>query len=296
MSGRADHVLLTRFNLPSGGAESYIRARENWLRQRVDLFEKYCLPSVRSQTADIHWIIYLDPLSPDWLVERMQAHARSAVFTPIYRESVSHDELLDDLRRVVPERGPTLITTNLDNDDGLARDFAHRVQTATASSDRQVVYVDQGLILGPSRVYGRRDPHNAFCSVSEPWEAAVTCWSAWHNTLDQQMPAVHLGGRPGWLQVVHEDNVSNRIRGRLVTSRPHRDAFPGLLENLPDPTVGEFVTERAVLGPSRVAREAARGSAKRLLLSLGGRRLLEVVLGIRARRRSPRGSPDPRGC
>ena len=296
MSGGADHVLLTRFNLPSGGAESYIRARENWLRQRVELFEAYCLPSVRFQTAGTHWIIYLDPLSPDWLVETMEGHARTGLFTAIYREEVSRDELLDDLRRVVPHRGRMLITTNLDNDDGLARDFAERVQAASTPGDRHVVYVDQGLVLGPSGVYLRRDPHNAFCSVAEPWDAPVTCWSAWHNLLDQQMPAVHVGGRPGWLQVIHDDNVSNRVRGRLVSSRPYREAFPDLLSGVPEPAFREFAAERLLRQPGRVVREAARASAKRLLMAVGGRHLLDAVLGLRARRRSLRDSPDAQGC
>ena len=46
-----DHVLLTRFNLPSKGHESLVRAQENWLRNRVVLFERYCLPSVAAQTC-----------------------------------------------------------------------------------------------------------------------------------------------------------------------------------------------------------------------------------------------------
>ncbi len=43
---RVDHVLLTRFNLPTPGVEGLIRAREGWLQDRIELFELYCAPSV----------------------------------------------------------------------------------------------------------------------------------------------------------------------------------------------------------------------------------------------------------
>jgi len=45
MAGGADHVLLTRFNLPSKGFEGMITAKEGWLTDRIALFEFYCLPS-----------------------------------------------------------------------------------------------------------------------------------------------------------------------------------------------------------------------------------------------------------
>ena len=57
-----DHVFLTRFNLPSGGTEARIRARETWLAERWTLFERYCAPSVAAQTSDrFRWIIYFAP-------------------------------------------------------------------------------------------------------------------------------------------------------------------------------------------------------------------------------------------
>ena len=44
MADDIDHVLLTRFNLPSAGAEAAIRNRKGWLEHRIVLFERYCLP------------------------------------------------------------------------------------------------------------------------------------------------------------------------------------------------------------------------------------------------------------
>ncbi len=269
-----DHVLLTRYNLPSRGAESLIRARQHWLQQRTELFERYCLPSVLAQTAPVRWIIYLDPESPGWLKERMAAHASAGTFTPVYREEVPREDLLSDLRSVVPEPAEVLVTTNLDNDDGLSRDFAARVQAATSGGLPHAVYVDHGLVLGGGHAYLRRDPRNAFCSVAESWEAPVSCWSAWHNELEQAMPGVHVAGGPGWLQVIHGDNVSNRVRGRVVSPETYRRDFPGLLD-VPVPGRRELALERLAWGPGRSVREAGRAGAKKLVLLAGGRRALE---------------------
>jgi hypothetical protein len=287
MTSAISHVLLTRFNLPSLGAESFIRARENWLRQRISLFEKYCVPSVRMQTVpDLKWIIYLDPESPDWLKNRMLELSASQLFAPIYREEVQRYDLLADIYSVVGTPRERLVTTNLDNDDGLARDFAERVQAVSLGPTRRVIYVDDGLIVGRQKLYLLRDRQNAFCSVAEPWDAPMTCWSEWHTELEKTMPAAHVRGGPGWLQVIHGDNVSNRIRGKRVSPLRYRGSFPGLLDDLPEPSPTDRVVEKIVHNPGRGLREGGRVAAKRAVLAMAGRHGLEAAHHIRAALRS----------
>src|SRR4051812_14454073 len=148
-----DHVLLTRFNLPSAGHEGLVRAKENWLRDRVALFERYCLPSVRAQTCqDFTWIVYFDPQSPQWLRDWAGEHQDSGDFHVVYRDEVPRAVLLDDIRAALPgaPRG-TLLTTNLDNDDSVARDFVARLQAATPVTERAAVYLGDGLIVQGDR-------------------------------------------------------------------------------------------------------------------------------------------------
>ena len=184
MAGGADHVLLTRFNLPSKGFEGMITAKESWLTDRIALFEFYCLPSVRAQTNQgFHWIIYFDPESPEWLKRRVQNHADEGVYVPIFRPSVSNADLVADIARVTGGHGTRLITTNLDSDDGLAIDFVDRLQATGPLRDRTAVYLSWGLIKSGSRLYLRLDRNNAFASVVENWSSPSTCWSNWHTLL-----------------------------------------------------------------------------------------------------------------
>lgn len=278
MKASLDHVLLTRFNLPSKGHESMVRAQENWLKNRVALFERYCLPSVLAQTSrDFSWIIYFDPQSPEWLLEWVRDHERGGNFIPRYREEVSGNDLISDIRAVVgDDHGADLLTTNLDNDDGLAADFVARLQGAGRRGERTAIYIGDGLIRrGDALLYKRIDHHNAFCSVRESWDEPVTCWSDWHNLLPARMPAVVLRGSPGWLQVVHGANVSNRVHGRLTCPSRHRAAFHGLLDDLPEPGGREVAREALVSAPARALREGGRTAAKVTISAIGGKRGLD---------------------
>jgi Putative rhamnosyl transferase len=272
MTFSIDHVLLTRFNLPSISVESIIRAKEGWLQQRMELFERYCLPSVSSQAnRDFHWIIYFDPESPEWLKCRIQEHRSLGLYQPFFRSSVSREELCADIRTVVGTPRAELITTNLDNDDGLATDFIDRVQSAGRKGERTALYITQGLIKSENKLYIFKDPHNAFCSVRETWDSPITCWSSWHNLLGENMPVIEIGGEPGWLQVIHGRNVSNRIRGKLVSSSSYIDRFPGLLNGVRNANVHERMRDRLVAQPARLVKEISRKAVKSLAMRLLGR-------------------------
>jgi hypothetical protein len=273
-----DHAILTRFNLPTAGPESLIRARAGWLAQRVELFDRYCLPSVRSQTsANFGWLVYFDPESPRWLRQRIEDWSAEGAMVPLFRAAVSNAELLSDIEAHIGRHDAWLITTGLDNDDALAADFVERVQRAPRIEGRHAVYIRNGLIRRGGDVYARRDSVNAFCSVREPWVGARTCWSEWHNLIPRTMPTHVLGGNPGWLQVVHGTNVSNRVRGRLTTPAPHRRLFPGALDDAPDPPRGAVVRDALLGTPRRWAVDELRQVGKTAVMRVAGKPGLERV-------------------
>ena len=267
---QVDHVLLTRFNLPSVGVEEVIRAREGWLRERMQLFERYCLPAVLAQQGPRpKWLIYLDPHSPVWLLERMGELAIEGTLAPVLRETVSRAELVSDLRDVVPHPGDVLITTNLDNDDGLAPDFSARLRAVRTDHARSAVYLTRGIVATEDALFLHTDRNNAFCSVREPWAEPVTAWAGYHNELSRSMPVVHLQGPPGWLQVVHGRNVSNRVRGRRVDPAAYRPVFPGV--RVPDSRRVDLVRDRLVDLPVRWVRDTLRAAVRTGALRLLGK-------------------------
>lgn len=286
-----DQVILTRFNLPSNGAEGVVRAREGWLADRVELFETYCLPSVLAQTeARFRWMIYFDPDSPEWLVKMIRRHSDAGYYVPIFRASVSSAELLADIAGLFESTADELLTTNLDNDDALAMDFVARLRAEPPPGRATAYYLTNGLILGSSRVYHHRDRYNAFASMRARWSAPITCWADWHNRLHRRVPVVEIGGAPGWLQVVHGRNVSNRIHGRLVSPDSYGSSFGDLLANVGKPTARSLVRDRIVGRPRRVARDAGRSMAKTAAMTMLGPSGFESAKRSLARMRRARPS------
>jgi len=281
-----DHAILTRFNLPSSGVESLIRAQEGWLRARVQLFERYCLPSVRAQSnKNFVWLVYFDPNSPEWLLEKVRQYASDGPLTPLFRSAVSAEELLSDLKDATRSRTTNLLTTNLDNDDGLAVDFVERLQEVQRVHERQAVFFVNGLIKNENELYRRRDDSNAFCSVLESWETPRTCWSEWHNLLGQTMPVVELTGSPGWLQVVHSTNVSNRVHGQLADPAPFTALFPDLLDDVTAPARLTLLRDRLLYQPWREGYERGRAVLKGIVMRAIGKDGLDRVKLHLARRR-----------
>ncbi|RNI21210.1 hypothetical protein EFY87_12965 [Flexivirga caeni] len=276
-------VLLTRFNLPSKGAESVIRASNGWLEERIKLFERYTVPSVRTQVdpADA-WLVYLDPESPRWLLDIMSRYAQEGLLTPILREQVFADpEVLRDAQQAIGATFESMLTANLDNDDALAPDFISRLRDAAKTPGRRAIYVANGLIVSNGRVHLRHDPVNAFCAVREPIEGSVTCWADWHNRLGEHMPVQLLAGRPGWVQVVHGRNVSNRVRGQLVDPASYREELRALDERFVTPSRTELFTDRILSRPLREARDAARGGVRAAIVRAAGKDGLDRLKAAR---------------
>jgi hypothetical protein len=210
-------------------------------------------------------------------MDRISEINTDAAFAPVFRAEVTGSELIEDIDRVIGQRNGYLLTTNLDNDDGVAADFVSRVRSVAPSDGSMAVYLTHGLIRSGDGTYLHADPDNAFCSVLAPWSDPKTCWADWHNLLGRSMPAKRLGGPPAWLQVVHGSNVSNRVHGRRVSPGTYAECFPGLLEDLSHPTGWMLLQDRFILAPARFGRETVRAAAKSLVEATSSRNRIDQL-------------------
>ncbi|MET9018390.1 glycosyltransferase [Actinopolymorpha sp. NPDC004070] len=284
-TARIAHAVLTRFNLPSAGIEGTVRAREGWLRSRLELFETYTLPAMRGQIDPPDtWLIYFDPESPDWLKSAIDRHVAEGRYVALFRESVPSEQLAKDLASHLPE-ATMLLTTNLDNDDSIAYDFGKRLHQLAPVSSAHAVFFRDGLIRAGARTYLRRDPDNAFCSVLEPWsQQPSTCWLDWHNLLSSRMPTIVLDGDPAWLQMIHDGNVSNRVRGRVVDPTRFQPLFGHGLSGAQAPRLRRRAADFAIHRPLRNSRDAVRTLGKKIVLQAGGKEQLDRLKMMTSRR------------
>jgi hypothetical protein len=140
----------------------------------------------------------------------------------------------ESIVKAIPAEPEWLLTTRLDNDDGLHEDFAARVQDAQTLQRAEVLNGPVGIILCGDRAYRQRHLSNAFISLSEPFSARKTIFEVqYHIHADKFYPVRQLEPEPMWLQVIHGGNVSNRVRGRRVSLAYAAQGFPALADRAP---------------------------------------------------------------
>lgn len=253
------HVILTRFNVPTKGREAEIRGRKGWLSRRFDLFEAFCLPSVAAQTErGFRWIIYFDSGTPPEFRTRIERAQRIFPFIALFREELPLADVIADVRAQLPATCDRVLTTRLDNDDALARDFVTTVQRAAQDvSNGTALNIAQGYAWRDGWVYAARDESGPFASVVEAMAGLQTIWSRPHALLAQAFTLKQIKAAPSWLQVIHGDNVTNRVKGRRRPASVLQGRFAlAARQQAREPERSEILAENLIHYPLRQLREA----------------------------------------
>ena len=216
---RADfaHYLITRFDVATGyGGRTH--PGEKWLERRIELFEEFTLPSVRGQTAeDFTWLVFFAPDPPDFLADSIEAWARWSAFVPCYVPAMNTGAEAREAIAAHVEPGPShLITTRLDNDDALCRDYLAGVQSAFGGQELVFVNCRHGVVMDTCRrvfsLVTRRA--NQFVSCIEAFgDEPTTVMAANHSAVGSLAPVIELDTPESWLHVEHGGNVSKRRAG-----------------------------------------------------------------------------------
>ena len=147
------HVILTRFNCRFSrnqtDREMYIRSRPGWLESRFELFERYCLPSVRAQSnQNFVWYIYFDSKTPSHFLERarMSFEQQNNILIKLCNV-YTLDTLRFDLMIDLGDACDWLLTTRLDNDDGLHKDFVSHLHREVCFGRREALNFPIGLVF-----------------------------------------------------------------------------------------------------------------------------------------------------
>lgn len=217
------HLLLTRFNIDSGDAADY-RLNDAYLKVRFELFERYCLPSVQNQTnQNFIWLLLLDENTPNDYKDRIKLYQKKCNrITPVYLPT--H---LDNANEVYARIGQEyaldvdfLVTTRLDNDDALHKDYVKDVQKIVLESNSwrtTVISFMRGLQLYEKRDIAFRLEYvsNHFVSLIEPTSGSVRSALGYdHTKITKNFPCI-IKKQLRWLEVVHDTNVVNNFSPSL---------------------------------------------------------------------------------
>jgi hypothetical protein len=219
------HLVLTRFNTTMDFAPTSKGLEERWLRARLELFERYCLPSMEAQIdARFTWLVFCDVRSPDWFRDRMAAYG--SIMKPLYIDGSATDAAIAcSVKEAALVTTPYLVTTRLDNDDAIGARHLAMVQEAFRHQKREFLVFPFGVQLFHGHLYNVYWPANPFLSLIERVQengsfTTVLCMP--HDRVRRTQAVRDLYAKPQWMQVLHEENLLNTLRGwpRLASRYP----------------------------------------------------------------------------
>ncbi|WP_288368685.1 glycosyltransferase [uncultured Roseivirga sp.] len=159
-----NHFLITRFNIRvddwTTTRDGYQVNQTDWLEHRFRLFMDYCWPSVLNQSdQNFTWLVFFDTTTPEqFKVLNENLVLKYPNFCPIYVDGIR--SFLPSLRRELMERTNTdyLITSRIDNDDLIHRDFIKRVKEEAKPSGQLVIDMQRGYqLINKSKIFEVRN-------------------------------------------------------------------------------------------------------------------------------------------
>ena len=236
-----NHLIITRYNLPvSWGRRGQLHADEDWLKERQRLFERYCLPSVvlaERSCPSVTWVLRCAADSPPSLrIFMAQVRQLYPWIIPMYLEenALASDIVDESLKQRASKPCRFLLTTRLDSDDAVGRDFVKDLQHAAERSleleflGKRELPVLINFPFGCQTVHGRlylsADLGNPFVSFLEERsddKPIIGCYSGTHRDLHQSARTVSqlMASGASWLQVIHGSNEANVVCGLRVPRR-----------------------------------------------------------------------------
>lgn len=217
------HLLITRFNLRNPEWKQLTKNNEsilddNWMNERLALFSNYCLPSVINQTnQNFEWIIYFDvstkAIHRKKIEEIIENYTNINTFfidgMPVFNESI-----LNYVKKNISTK--YLITSRIDNDDCIHKDFIDEIQRQFNYQDFLAIDNINGYTLQvePQFILGKKEHiFNPFISLIEKNENPKTVWHYVHNMWKKEPRLIHLSNKRLWLSIIHGKNKVNEFDG-----------------------------------------------------------------------------------
>jgi hypothetical protein len=263
------HIVFTRFNARFDAPWTELALDPAWLKHRFGLFERFCYPSVRSQTNDnFKWLLFFSDRTPKEYVDKINKMAKAwPVMKPRFHDYLSSENIVAETLGCVDKGSEFLITSTLDNDDSISRNFIEETQNQFHGQKFQYVNWASGYVYyaDKNRFYKRTYLQSPFNSLIERVDGCKLVWSTSHHEIMKTGPVIQIDKNPGWIQVVHDYNISNRIKGvRIAVPDVGRDFEIKLPESRKESRLDIFM-DRYLLSLFRLMRDGLILVAKKVV-------------------------------
>ena len=222
------HFIVTRFNIQFqcyfDNKNKSLICDDNWLKYRFDLFENICLPSVLNQTnQNFLWLIFFDTDTPEKFKSNIYEYVKIyPKLKPIF--ITGEDQFLAELKKIIlnelSEGVSQVITSRIDNDDAIHKDYIKIVQARCKGQHSLFINFDNGFIydLNKNLLYKTKHASSAFLSrLESPGKGELrTVFEFQHQEVMLRAAVLQINVIPGWLVVVHKNNLLNKPSGKPV--------------------------------------------------------------------------------
>jgi len=210
------HFIITRFNIPlpnhtrdKNGKRTLTDA---WMEERFSLFERICMPSIMAQTnQDFQWVVLFDAQTKErWRAHIQALQTQCPRLTPIFTDRSSCVEAINEL---IEDRTEKVLTTRLDNDDALHREYVALVQRTaeTKNADCFLLFRFGYSLQGDTAVVRshRYNPFSTFVEFRNNASPIRTVYCSSHGHIRRVAPLYYIKERPFWLVGIHDRNAVN---------------------------------------------------------------------------------------
>ena len=218
------HYLITRYNVPLEGWEvdkEGISTRDGaWLSHRLSLFTKYCIPTVVAQTEkNFTWLIYCAKNTPEDALKEIYNSLHVIPHSEIRLVTGYHDCMADIDQTLSKAATPFVITSRLDNDDGIGKDYIKMVQKHFIPYDGTILNLLHGHGYHPLNKVSTllwNMQMNHFTSLIEktkPGGGHMSIRGFQHHSPPSHFQLIDLPVKNAWLKIFHERNLKSSIFG-----------------------------------------------------------------------------------
>ena len=217
------HFLVTRFNLKTEDWKFAVDGSEvltdEWLKNRWQLFETFCLPSVINQSNNnFIWTVFFDTQTDEYYKKKINELSLTfSNFKPIYIDSMNlfQSKLKEFIHDNCDDNDKQIITTRLDNDDIIHESFISRIQSlASKAKDNTVIDLRKGYQMQLKKTYLLKEislAFNPFISVVENSNNFETIITKQHLEWKKNTTIISDDQSFLWVQIIHSKNKLNTI-------------------------------------------------------------------------------------
>jgi hypothetical protein len=219
-----NHVITMVFNLNLKDKPSMYEGENPWIRQRLDIFKKYCINAFANQTdPDFHLFLFCDKNTP-FLFKQELLDLESKYnfitiiwdFINILGNGVTHKDLSESVLKhylkVRNNNSNEIICSRFESDDIPEIRYNEFVKLATQSNC--IISLGKGLYwdINTDQFLDSIFPTGPFVSVLSTLENFVAPYEEGHHDMIKNRNGLPIITEENlWIQLVHGENIWNRL-------------------------------------------------------------------------------------